>query len=106
MGEYLRSEISSRFKVGAFIGVRDGHEMDSVADVKGWTVQRVAAESCVPLGRRIEPNALDMFRLMRRLQSKQKASALDKKRPPAIEGEFAVGLGFDCSVELLIACLI
>ena len=55
-----------------------------------FQVRRVAIESMVPaaLGRRIEPSALDLYRVMMRLRRKRAASTAD--RPPVIEGAYGI----------------
>ncbi len=85
IGEFLRDEISLPLSADAFIGLRED-QLQRMAEVKGWKVRKVALESCVPAkwGRRIEPSALDLYRVMRRLRRKRVVSAVN--RPPVIEG--------------------
>jgi hypothetical protein len=62
-----------------------------MADIKGWKVRKVAMESFLPLswGRRFEPSALDLYRVVRRLRRKRVVD-----RPPVIEGTNEVGIKY------------
>merc|ERR1719264_1128454 len=83
IGEFLREEISGPLCADAFIGLTpDQIKSRRIANVSGWKVRRVAIESMVPaaMGRRIEPSALDLCRVMMRLRRKRVAD-----RPPVIE---------------------
>ncbi len=74
-------EISPLCSDGVFLGVRPTDpECSRVAPVKGWTVQRAAAESLVPakMGRRTgQTGAADMIRSV----GKVVAHSVDTTRP-------------------------
>ncbi len=107
IGQYLRAKLGHESGFGgALIGLTESESSSPiVADVKGWSVAKVALESAVPIVGRVEPSVWELARLLKRLQAMRKDSTLNKSRPPMLEGAVGVLGWTQCVIRKGSPCL-